>query len=891
MTPKDGVFVSSGESHSMRWTRFAACAFLVSLSMPAVPAWPQTNCPAPGNKAPEPINTKPAGCSDFFDCFVANNNIDCYGIRLPSGNGQRALGDLNATYFELFYSMTNALTLGGVTPSKYELVLVGTFPNTRYFSITNNDMHYANAEHLADFTIDPAAGPNGSYSNPFTTNQPWAAGQWWMVPVTLGAIPSAPNGGCGMNPSEQDNLLDATQRHPSMDWNSVASTDGSETAPPATATPHVVDTPSHSAPTTTNPNGENMAGVLLFRDYLTPPGGDVPPPYVIIRDVTTGCAYYNPTYYSYDPPLVNRGFHDCTVPTAGCGALVSDVDLSCPLNKPACGITNWLDTSQHVLHVRQTEVTPQACYANGDAHLKRKPSYANMAAWVRNPEYVGRPAPDNGYLAALISSTDLKAIAANGGAIEMQFQLPHMPTIPCNSGGCELSGTEQLRYYGLSFIQQQPSGSKIPQIANPEEVYTPKASPLETIVSLADPAFCANATCSVPASCSSATAPCYVTLIVGVGPSLSSIPTTGCAPNGGFQPATNFKGGCSVMWGNGYTVLDLAQFISPACTTACFSTSQDLELLIRNMLPNATHSAEPTAFNCSALAVPFYTEEYTNVNGINGAGLMGPYAPLVSYRAISSLTKIPAPTPSLPPTIGCGVLPSSAPVLTTAGMALRFPSHVVQWPTFWPAATPSPLNLYCTQPPNQPTSPAIDFVASLVPHEDYSVCGTPGACNYVYPLSPQTDAFTTATPPPLNVTIAGTGFGYLPEILPYVTKSSTYLRIQDDGHGSGTAWDTNAGNSCQMYIANWTDTSIALVVNAPIDAYNQYLGEGPQNWLSPLSDFSPLTLFTNAYNTWSCPVSMGDSLTFSVINPQTGAGPSVSHICVGTPGTPAICPT
>ena len=124
------------------------------------------------------------------------------------------------------------------------------------------------------------------------------------------------------------------------------------------------------------------------------------------------------------------------------------------------------------------------------------------------------------------------------------------------------------------------------------------------------------------------------------------------------------------------------------------------------------------------------------------AGLMGlmrlwSATPRLLVRSLS----IPAGTPTLPPTSGCGVLPTTAPVLTTAGAAVSYPSNIVQWPTTWPAVAATTAKLYCKQPANQPTTPTINFVGSLVPVEDYSVCGTPGACNYINPLSTQTDAF------------------------------------------------------------------------------------------------------------------------------------------------------
>ena len=384
-------------SRSLRSVFALACAVLATLSIFAVPARTQLSCPPAGPPASSAINTSPqGGCHDFVSCFVTDGNTGCYGIALTPNNGQGLQGDLNSTYFNVFYSIANALALS--SSGQFELVLVGSFPNARYFSITNNDMHYTNAEHLTDFTIDPAGMTGSSYQNPFVTSKTFPANpQWFAVPVSLGAIPAYnPSSYCAIDPFEEDNLIDATQRHPSIDWNTVVSTSGTETAPPPSSMAHVVDMTSHMPPTSPGGNGQNMAGDLVVRSYLAPPNGTPPvAPYVIIRDVATGCAYYNSTYYPANASLVNTSTStlNCkgSSPPSACAAIVSVIDPSCtPIDAadPACG--KWLDMSQQALHSDQTQATPQACYANGDARLASPPPFGNMAAWVRSPEWVGR---------------------------------------------------------------------------------------------------------------------------------------------------------------------------------------------------------------------------------------------------------------------------------------------------------------------------------------------------------------------------------------------------------------------------------------------------------------------------------------------------------------------
>jgi len=126
--------------------------------------------------------------------------------------------------------------------------------------------------------------------------------------------------------------------------------------------------------------------------------------------------------------------------------------------------------------------------------------------------------------------------------------------------------------------------------------------------------------------------------------------------------------------------------------------------------------------------------------------------------------------------------------------------------------------------------------------------------------------------PPLPIKIEGQGFGFLPPSLglPMAVQSSPYIEVHDQQEGGGS-WDTDGNAQCQMYIANWTDTSISLIANVPIDEVN-----GGERALTPLIDVSPVTLTPQpgppvVLNTFGCPIIAGDNLTFTVTNPQTGA--------------------
>jgi hypothetical protein len=89
--------------------------------------------------------------------------------------------------------------------------------------------------------------------------------QAYVVPVSLGAIPGPTTANdppgtviphCAIDPFEGDNLLDATQRHQSMDWDTVVQ------APLAPDVLHPVDTATHSAPNTARASSSSAVGCL-----------------------------------------------------------------------------------------------------------------------------------------------------------------------------------------------------------------------------------------------------------------------------------------------------------------------------------------------------------------------------------------------------------------------------------------------------------------------------------------------------------------------------------------------------------------------------------------------------------------------------------------------------
>ena len=185
------------------------------------------------------------------------------------------------------------------------------------------------------------------------------------------------------------------------------------------------------------------------------------------------------------------------------------------------------------------------------------------------------------------------------------------------------------------------------------------------------------------------------------------------------------------------------------------------------------------------------------------------------------------------------------------------------WPNEYPGTT-GPPNLNCTpgagtpQPTFQPT---IDFVATQFqtqvrqstepahnsPYcQDQDTTGSPNLCVQMFNQLPQTELNTWQ--PPLPLTIVGQGFGYLSG-LPWAGASPTnpcsspvsplcYVVIEDN-EARGGNWTTASG-TCEVYISDWTDGSISLQVGLPV---NQTDGSSQSVVLSPLTDFSPWTVF------------------------------------------------
>jgi hypothetical protein len=102
--------------------------------------------------------------------------------------------------------------------------------------------------------------------------------------------------------------------------------------------------------------------------------------------------------------------------------------------------------------------------------------------------------------------------------------------------------------------------------------------------------------------------------------------------------------------------------------------------------------------------------------------------------------------------------------------------------------------------------------------------------------------------------------------------------VVEDKVGGTKRWSTGDG-TCAVYISDWTDSAISLQVGLPTTPVN-YNGAP----LYAITDMSPLTFFAPSSGV-SCSISPGDSLTFTVTNPQQ-PGNTAAQVTVTVGGTP-----
>jgi len=362
--------------------------FLAGVSMLAGPAY-AVDC----SGLPTSFNGNEFPKGNFFSNFDGRL-ASCYLINLTASSGAvTAEGDLNATYYTIFFK---------VDP-RYQLIVLGDFPNARYMNIAPYDAHFAPIPFISDTDIAPLTP---QYINPFKPGNSYISGQKYAVPINLGGTPGTVESGCSTNAFAVDvNALDGTQRHQSMNWNA----DPGYTQQNPQVPLHVVDTPLHSNPNT---------GVMLHvRTYLNI-AGQIPTedvPHVILRDVASGCAY--PAAYALQT-------------------------LKVVSTNRQMATNAWMDSVQEGNHINYENYLPQLCYAVDPQ---------NAIAWERGAEYVQGTGLTDSYVSGTLPNGIPQTLAAAGEVLRIRMRVPTTPPTPCTDG-CSRSGNEQTRYTGLSFV-------------------------------------------------------------------------------------------------------------------------------------------------------------------------------------------------------------------------------------------------------------------------------------------------------------------------------------------------------------------------------------------------------------------------------------------------------
>jgi hypothetical protein len=299
---------------------------------------------------------------------------------MSQSNGAAEVGDLNATYNEMYYK---------IQPG-YSLIILGTFPNTRFMSATVYDDHSVVVGQLADTQILPLSA---TMVNPLLPGATYVANQQYGITVNLGNGPPltvAPGCSTTMNTTIDENVLDGSMIHSGITWK------GYPGLPPGF--------PPHET-------GVNEAGILEVRKYM-----DISVPTtasVIVRQLSDGCA----------------------VPAAQ--ALNVILAPTQPNPSP------WMHEGQMQNHSTFAKtIQPQMCFPQDPL---------NHVTWLRTPEYVPIANGENASIQANFAQGYIPALVAGKGFLRVQFQLPTHPTTPCVGGVCSFTGDEQQRYKSLSL--------------------------------------------------------------------------------------------------------------------------------------------------------------------------------------------------------------------------------------------------------------------------------------------------------------------------------------------------------------------------------------------------------------------------------------------------------
>ena len=261
----------------------AGCAIVGAICFLALPAQPQGALPANCVSYTAYLASPGNSSSDLFNNFAnppnpsTNSTFNSIAIPFPTSNGASVACDLNATYATMFYSINNLNAwMASNNYCPLEVVVVANFPDTRYFAVTVNDMHYTATQHVSDADMDPAVTPGKRRHKPVRTRQKLHGQPAVPYPDQLGVgaelSGAGATAGCSITPYEEDNLLDATQRHLLTDWNTNV---GGPTVASGALSPVCREHSRRHNPLFLDfvcPTcGPNTAGSIVVRSYLAPP--------------------------------------------------------------------------------------------------------------------------------------------------------------------------------------------------------------------------------------------------------------------------------------------------------------------------------------------------------------------------------------------------------------------------------------------------------------------------------------------------------------------------------------------------------------------------------------------------------------------------------------------
>ncbi len=334
----------------------------------------------------------------FINLFVKPE----YLVPVSPLDGAQRAGDLNASYQQIFLPVAPNL----------ELLILGEFPRARYFSISLYDDHGALLDVLDDVEIEPLIpGQNNPYR---VGGTPGAEDILYAVTVQLGpqvaTNPSNPD--CAFAPlNVHTNLMDARIHHTAGTYYSCQQSGFSAEIPTGTVI--------HD-----DELANNRGATVMLRTYLGQAPGqnsqfNLTKPLVWLRHSSSGCSF----------PLASPG--------------------------------TFVDPDQWYRSDTVTYADQFAAHTQHEKDLGYSFPYGtdalNGVVWLGSPEYLLRALEDR-YITAFIPYDSAQypnpGAELNAESRVMRLLL-RVPTVPCNGApDCLPTGNEQLRYRGLSFVDQ-----------------------------------------------------------------------------------------------------------------------------------------------------------------------------------------------------------------------------------------------------------------------------------------------------------------------------------------------------------------------------------------------------------------------------------------------------